>query len=267
MVLAAKAVLEIAAIHRAGPMPTWFWPSCGFSAGFAVVVRLLRSATAPAAAMGGLVCLHVLLRQEFGGVWKETAMSSLFALFVLTFAATRFGRTRKESAGVAESRRGRRASQVAANLGVAGIVAAAGTAGTFGVVGTLAACVAALAEATADTVSSEIGQALGGRTLLITTGKLVAPGTDGGVSLAGTACGALAAAVVVAVSPFGQNWRLSAGLFGAACAGLVFDSVLGATVERKGWMGNDWVNFASTVFAAVTGWWVMAVMWAWLLVV
>ena len=37
----------------------------------------------------------------------------------------------------------------------------------------------------------------------------------------------------------------------AGCAGLFFDSLLGATVERRGWLGNDLVNFASTVFAAV----------------
>jgi uncharacterized membrane protein len=34
-------------------------------------------------------------------------------------------------------------------------------------------------------------------------------------------------------------------------AGLLFDSVLGATLERRGWLGNDWVNFASTAFAAL----------------
>ena len=34
-------------------------------------------------------------------------------------------------------------------------------------------------------------------------------------------------------------------------AGLFFDSLLGATVERKGWLGNDLVNFSSTVFAAL----------------
>jgi uncharacterized protein (TIGR00297 family) len=260
MVLLAKATLEIAAVHRAGPMPGWFWASCGFSAGFAVVVVMLRAATVPAAAMGGLMCLHVLQRQELGVGWRETAMPSLLALFVLTFAATRFGRAKKEAFGVAESRRGRRASQVAANLGVAGTLAAGGTPGSFAATAMLAACVAALAEATADTTSSEMGQALGGRTLLITTGKVVAPGTDGGVSLAGTAYGALAAAVVVAVSPLGRDWRTAAGVFGAACAGLVFDSVLGATVERRGWMGNDWVNFASTVFAAVVAWWAMALL-------
>jgi uncharacterized membrane protein len=36
----------------------------------------------------------------------------------------------------------------------------------------------------------------------------------------------------------------------AACAGLFFDSFLGATVERWGWVGNDLVNFASTLFSA-----------------
>jgi uncharacterized protein (TIGR00297 family) len=257
LVLAVKAGLEAAAMLQHGPLPMWFWASCGFSAGFALVVRLLRAATAPAAAMGGLVCLHVLMRQEFGGGWETTAMPSLLALFLLTFAATRFGRTKKEAAGVAEQRKGRRASQVAANLGVAGMLAAGGTDGSFVSAAMLAACVAALAEAAADTVSSEMGQALGGKTMMITSGKVVAPGTDGGVSVSGTLCGAIAAAVVVGVSPLGQDRRMAAGLLGAACAGLVFDSVLGATVERKGWVGNDWVNFASTVFAAGMGWWVM----------
>jgi len=27
--------------------------------------------------------------------------------------------------------------------------------------------------------------------------------------------------------------------------------LLGATVERRGWLGNDLVNFSSTLFAAV----------------
>jgi uncharacterized membrane protein len=39
--------------------------------------------------------------------------------------------------------------------------------------------------------------------------------------------------------------------FAAACAGLCFDSILGATVERRGWLGNDLVNFSSTLVAAM----------------
>ena len=91
--------------------------------------------------------------------------------------------------GVSEGRSGRRASQVVANLGVAGMLAAGGTAGSFVSSAMLAACIAALAEATADTVSSELGQALAGKTLLITTGRTVPPGTDGGMSVVGTVCG------------------------------------------------------------------------------
>ena len=37
------------------------------------------------------------------------------------------------------------------------------------------------------------------------------------------------------------------------------DSILGATLERRGFLGNDGVNFLSTVFAAdlalVLSWW------------
>ena len=259
MVLVVKAALEVARMHGSGPMPRWFWVTCGVSATFAGVVWLLKSATGPAAAMGGLVCLHVLLRQQFGGSWKETAMPSLITLFVLTFAATRFGRSRKESVGLAEGRRGRRAAQVLANLGVAGMLAAGGsyrpgTAGSFVSSAMLGSCVAALAEATADTVSSEMGQVLGGKTLLITTGRVVPAGTDGGISVAGTLCGVLAAAMVVAVSPFAEQPWSAGGIFIAACAGLMFDSLLGATFERRGWLGNDLVNFGSTVLAAIVAW-------------
>ena len=263
MVLFVKVVLEIWRMHGARglsfhAMPRWFWVACGVSGAFALVVWLLKSATGPAAAMGGLVCLHILLRQQIVGTWEDTAMPSLLALFLLTFAATRFGRARKEAMGVSEGRSGRRASQVVANLGVAGMLAAGGTAGSFISSAMLAACVAALAEATADTVSSELGQALAGKTLLITTGRMVPPGTDGGVSVVGTTGGVLAAAVVIALSPMAEDWAAALGVFVAACAGLIFDSVLGATVERKGWLGNDLVNFASTVFAAAVAWAAMA---------
>jgi uncharacterized protein (TIGR00297 family) len=138
------------------------------------------------------------------------------------------------------------------------MLAAGGSPGSFVSSAMLAACIAALAEATADTVSSEMGQAFAGKTVLITTGRMVPAGTDGGVSVIGTACGALAAAIVVAVSPVAQDLATAAGLFAAACAGLAFDSVLGATAERRGWLGNDLVNFSSTVFAAAVAWAVMA---------
>lgn len=219
-----------------------------FSAGFALLVWALRAATPAAAAMGFLVCF---ILAHFGEVWtrftlypaSRPAVLALLALFVLTFAATKFGRRRKEARGLSEPRRGRQASQIVANLGVAALFAAAGR---------YNGCIAALAEATADTVSSEVGQAVGGPARMVTTWRSVPAGTDGGITLIGTIAGLAAAAVIVAIGATHRAlWPNEAAVWYAACAGLFFDSLLGATVERRGWIGNDLVNFASTFFAAV----------------
>jgi len=212
-----------------------------FSVAFAVLVWAMRSATLPAAGVGLLVCLTLSLRGS-GSFFGRPGLSALIVLFVLTFAATRYGRQKKESRGLAEARSGRRASQVVANLGVAAVFAALGWYG---------ACLAALAEATADTVSSEVGQAIGGPTWLITKFRRVPAGRDGGVSVAGTLAGLVGAGLVVLVGlPGLVRWRDGVVVFVCACAGLAFDSVLGATVEERGWLGNDLVNFCSTLFAA-----------------
>jgi uncharacterized protein (TIGR00297 family) len=171
------------------------------------------------------------------------------------------GRQRKTTAGLAEAKSGRKASQVIANLGIPAVSSSLMGVGvllgwlphTMSVRLVGAVALAALAEATADTVSSEIGQAFGGHPLLLTTLRRVEPGTDGAVSLMGTAAGVAAGAAVA----WAGWWAMRLGTreasiaLLAACAGLFFDSVLGATVERRGWLGNDLVNFASTLFAAV----------------
>jgi uncharacterized protein (TIGR00297 family) len=111
---------------------------------------------------------------------------------------------------------------------------------------------AVLAEATADTVSSEIGQAFGGKPVLLTTIRRVDPGVDGAITLTGTTAGILAAAIVIGAGAWSMHLHADqVGIaLAAATLGLFFDSLLGATVERKGWIGNDLVNFTSTAFAA-----------------
>jgi len=232
-----------------------------------LLVWLLHAATPLAALTGFLLtsCLYLATVDQPNGGWFFTALLPGLALFVLAFAATRFRRGQKEQVGLAESRRGRRASQVAANMGVAALAALAfptalhpdlwlgGYPPTPFGTAVLASVVAALAEAAADTVSSEIGQAIGGAPILITNGHRVPPGTDGAITLPGTAAGCLAAAIVVcaAIPTLRLDSRQAIIAFAAAIAGLFADSLLGATLERRGWLNNDSVNFLSTAFAAL----------------
>jgi uncharacterized protein (TIGR00297 family) len=183
------------------------------------------------------------------------AFAVLVALFVVTLLATRLGRQRKLALGTAERSGGRSASQVLANVGVASLFAVGY--GYLGRPSLLAAGAAALAEAAADTVSSECGQAFGVSPRLLSTGAQVAPGTNGGVSWAGTACGALAAlgmsliAVWAGLVAAPGAWIVAL----AALCGMFLDSLLGAVLERPGGLGNNSVNFLGTLFAAVLALW------------
>jgi uncharacterized protein (TIGR00297 family) len=88
------------------------------------------------------------------------------------------------------------------------------------------------------------------------TFKRVPPGTDGAISAVGTLAGIASAAAiaVTAIPTLGLSGPSALVASISATAGLFFDSLLGATAERRGWIGNDIVNFASTAFAAALAW-------------
>ena len=244
------------------------------SIAFALAAWLLRAATPTAALSGGMICF---LLTFWTGSAKESplhsALTPLLSLFILTFLATRAGRKQKIESGLEESRRGRSASQVIANLGVAALLSnAVGVRGIAWVtqhsrisdVDALhvlrIVVAAALAEAAADTVSSEVGQAFGGTPFMLTSLRRVPPGTDGAISLYGTVAGIIAAAVIAATGALAMGMTAAECViaFAAGVGGLFFDSLLGATVERKGWIGNDLVNFSSTALAAAVA---LAAIW------
>jgi uncharacterized protein (TIGR00297 family) len=243
--------------------------AAGISLGFALLVRALRAATPGGAACGGMICFLITLwTGSFTKSVLRTGLTPLILLFVLTFVSTRAGRTKKTRTGLAESRRGRSAAQVIANLSVAALsvspqsenlvqrwmayccVSGVYDAWAFEVVKVM--CVAALVEATADTVSSEIGQAFGGDPVLIAGLRRVEPGTDGAVTFLGSCAGVAAGTLVAIAGGWAMHLSLRAVLtaLGAGICGLFFDSLLGETVERRGWIGNDLVNFVSTLYAA-----------------
>jgi len=186
------------------------------------------------------------------GGWPFFAL--LFLVFVLTWAATRFGRGRKLARGLAEAAGGRNAAQVVANVGLAAwAIPVALLWPDFALAATWA-LVAVLAEAAADTCSSELGKAYGGKTVLLTTGRAVPPGTDGGVSWLGTAA-ALFASLSIASSALGlralSSGKAVAALTLAGILGALLDSVLGATLERNRRLNNDAVNLLGTLIAAL----------------
>lgn len=212
---------------------------------FAALGHLVRGVTRSGAVAGAIVCFALFAGAGPGAFW------ALLTVFALTWAATRFGLSRKQRLGTAERGEGRTAAQVVANIGVAAICAVLYR--SFGTPLLLLALAAALAEAAADTVSSECGQALSGNARLITTFQPVPAGTDGGITVAGTLSGAVAAMLVTLVSVWGcilpRRWLWIVTLAGVL--GMLIDSFLGALCERRGWLGNDAVNLLSTLFAAV----------------
>lgn len=242
--LKMKHLIEIMAVATVLDPPK-LWLAATVTLLFSAFGRLVRGVTNSGAVVGAMACFVLLTSTGWAG------FAGLSTVFVVTWAATRFGYARKQAIGMAEARSGRTAAQVFANLGVAAICAA-----LLRVEPRLSlkmAVGAALCEAAADTVSSEIGQAIGGAPRLVTTWQRVKPGSNGAMTLAGTLSGIAAAAVIGAIyGYFGQApMHTAAVCMGAGVAGTIADSVLGATIESGGLAGNDVVNFLSTLIAAV----------------
>jgi len=217
----------------------------GISIAFAALGRLTRGVTTGGATAGAAVCFILMLAGGFAAFW------ALFAVFALTWIATRVGYHRKQQIGAAEALAGRDALQVLANLGTAAACAVIYT--RFPNSWLFAAMAAALAEPAADTISSEIGQAMGGTPRLITNWKGVDPGTNGAVTSIGSVAGMIAALVVAFVFlAFRDVGRFSFVVIAVSgIAGMIGDSILGATIEGRGPIGNNAVNFMSTVIAAL----------------
>lgn len=212
---------------------------------FALVALASRTVNRSGAAMGFL--LGVAIYMGYG--YKSFLI--LFTFFLLGSVATRLGYARKVARGVAEKRRGARSWREATANTLAAAFFSILVITTHFEAAFLAALIAALAEAAGDTLSSEIGQWLSGRAYLITTFKPVPAGEDGGISLVGSCAGLTASAAVVGVGYALRLCRPETAVLVllAAWAGNVLDSVLGATIERRGLFGNAIVNFAGTSFA------------------
>jgi len=213
---------------------------------FAVIAKSLGGVTPTGAAAGFMVTALLLLSSG------SAMFFAVLLVFALTLAATRFGRRRKQRLTIAERAGGRDGTQVLANVGIAAMAAALSTITPYHLP-LLVGCFAALAEAACDTVSSETGKALAFKARLITSGRSVPAVTDGAVSAPGTLLGAIAATLVALEG--GVTGLLDPGRATIVAAtgilGMLLDSLLGATLERRGWLSNNTVNLISTLASAL----------------
>lgn len=211
------------------------------SAGVIASIRL-KKLTPSAGITGGVLGWLVFA----GGGY--TGLGMLAAFFILGTVATSWKKRQKGAAAQTT----RTAGQVFANGGVAALAG-------LGIIIFPAyhhllepAMAGSLASATADTLSSELGIVYGRRHYNILTWKPDQRGRDGVVSLEGSVIGVAGSAVIAALYAAGHEWSSAVGIILlSGTIGNLMDSILGAALERKHYIGNDMVNLLNTLVAGV----------------
>ena len=182
---------------------------------------------------------------------------AVVAYLVLGSLVTRLGLRHKQARGLAEARGGRRGPENVWGSSLVGALLAllVCRAPTLWVPPLLLAFAASFSAKLADTFGSEIGKRWGRHTVLITTLRPVPPGTEGAVSLEGTAA-SLAGALLMGVVMLALGllsgpaaWGLVAGV---GLVATLLESLVGATLQRRyTWLSNELVNGLQTLIAAL----------------
>ena len=187
-----------------------------------------------------MIVMGIIIIFSAGANW----LMLFFIFLILGLLATKYKHEYKKDIGVYEGTR--TLKNVISNGIVAFVMAAFGNYGGF---------IGSIATATADTLASEVGVVKQPR--LITTLKKVPPGTDGGISIVGTAAGIIGAGVIgvaayllgIYPDPF-VTLKIS---IVAGTVGCFVDSILGAVFERRDYISNEYVNLIATITGAAIG--------------
>lgn len=203
-----------------------------------------RKLTPGAALTGGIIALSVYLGMGFKGV------AMLGAFFILGTGATAWQKNKKY-ASVNREAAERKTSQVIANGGVAALCGLLCFVFPEQKLVYSLMLAGSLSTATADTLSSELGTLYGTRFINIITLQSDIRGLDGVISFEGIIIGLLGSAFIALIYSAG-NFTLNNFILIviAGTAGNLFDSLLGALLERKNLLSNDAVNFIATLIGA-----------------
>lgn len=171
----------------------------------------------------------------------------MLAFFILGSAATKYKFEYKKRIGVEQGQSGARGYR---NVFANGIVAAAAAVlfGVFQQPVFVVMYVGCIATAAADTLASEIG-VTGGVPYMITTLKKVPIGTNGGVTVTGelvALLGGLVVSLVALLLGVITPWMAVVCTL-AGFVGTNIDSLVGATLENRGFLGNAGTNLLATI--------------------
>ena len=198
----------------------------------------------------GLLGTLLLGSLDWAGWWAVVLYLGLGSL------VTRLGFRRKQADGLAEARGGRR--------GPENVWGSAATGAALALLSLLPSApvtllrlgfAASFSAKLADTFGSEIGKRWGRRTVLITTLRPVPPGTEGAISLEGTAASLLGSGLMALVmlqlgllqTPLAWGVVTLVGLLAT-----LLESLIGAGVQQRcAWLSNELVNALQTTLAAV----------------
>lgn len=207
-----------------------------------------RKLTTPGAVAGGVIGFCVFIASGW------TGMAMLAGFFLLGTLATSWKRKQKAGIGLAQERGGqRRLGQVLANGGLACALGAGALFLPQQKEWLSFLMAGALSSAMADTLSSELGSVYGKRFYNILSLKQEKKGLDGVISLEGTMIGVAGSILIGTIYCTGFGWSHRFWwIIVAGTVGNLADSLLGASLERKGVIGNDAVNFINTLVGALT---------------
>lgn len=205
------------------------------AAGFAIAVAIAIAARrADSLSASGAATAVIVGTVAIAAGWSWGILLLAFFLTGSALSSHRAAQKARATGSVVAKGGARDAVQVLAN-GALFVVGALGFL-TTPRVEWLAIGAGSLAAVSADTWGTEIGTLSSRPPRLITTGRVVPPGTSGGVTWIGM-MGTAAGAVVIALVAWLVHWppRIAAAAAIAGVAGALADSVVGAIWQERRW--------------------------------